>query len=508
MFEFYPVTPCDIKTELYAVRVNGREAELDTMRVSKHPFNRRWPGHQRQSAQTELTNFLSMCADEPLHFEVTLPYPSERVIIRPKSPGITPVVRDNKVYFTLEKPGYFTLEPYGRHEALHVFVDAPCDYDADKSCGDVIYFGKGVHHAGCINLKSGQTLFIDKGAVVYADVRAMDARNIRIIGNGILDCSHNREEILFEANEENNFAAVNNAVRRHSVQLEYCTNVLIDGITIRDSLLYNIRPVGCENLYIQNVKIIGCWRYNSDGIDMHNCVNVVIDNCFLRTFDDCICVKGFDCYYEGGKQEIEEAVNRAIHHGGKVFDTFKNVLVKNCVLWNDWGKCLEIGAETRARNISGVTFENCDIIHVTGPVLDVCSVDYAHIHDIIYRHINIEFDDIIPFPVIQNKDSEEYPEGINPDYAPAVCSSEVSYHAEYSAGGTQRGINEGIVFEDIHLLCDAPLKPRLFFKGYSDVYCVKDITVKGFYLNGKKLESTGDFDIVCNEFVKGVEIIS
>ena len=78
--------------------------------------------------------------------------------------------------------------------------------------------------------------------------------------------------------------------------MNYCKDIEIDGITIRDSLVYNIRPIACENLTIKNIKIIGNWRYNSDGIDMHNCENVVIDNCFIRTFDDSICIKGFDPY--------------------------------------------------------------------------------------------------------------------------------------------------------------------------------------------------------------------
>lgn len=57
-------------------------------------------------------------------------------------------------------------------------------------------------------------------------------------------------------------------------------------------------------------------------------------------------------------------------HNGKVYDIFKNVIAENCVIWNDWGKCLEIGAETRAEEIADIYFKNCSIIHVTGPVLD------------------------------------------------------------------------------------------------------------------------------------------
>ena len=53
-----------------------------------------------------------------------------------------------------------------------------------------------------------------------------------ILGRGILDNSRNKEQILFEASEEDNKAAVNNAIRRHTIQ-RICPDVLIDGITIR-----------------------------------------------------------------------------------------------------------------------------------------------------------------------------------------------------------------------------------------------------------------------------------
>ena len=174
------------------------------------------------------------------------------------------------------------MEPYGRHNALHVFADAPAAYTVDKNDPNVLYYGPGQHDAGMIYLQSNQTLFLDAGAVVYACVRAKDAENIKILGRGILDNSHNKETILFEANEDNNHSAIKNAKRLHTIQLEYCTNVEIDGITIRDSLVYNIRPLACRNFTVRNMKAIGCWRYNSDGIDMHNCQQVLIDHCFLR----------------------------------------------------------------------------------------------------------------------------------------------------------------------------------------------------------------------------------
>ena len=493
---FYPVAkPAEGG---YSVKVNGRIVPTDTARVSAMPYNRRWPGHQRSLDQTEVIQFLSMEADEPLNFEITLPEPAEKAVLRPYSLGVAPEISPGgKVRFTLPRPAYFTLEPYGRKNALHFFVDAPETNIPDKTAENVIYFGPGEHDVGNIELKSGETLYLDAGAVVYACVTATDAKKITILGRGILDNSRNKEQILFEANEEDNKAAVNNAVRRHTIQLEYCSDVLIDGITIRDSLVYNIRPIGCRRLWIRGVKIIGCWRYNSDGIDMHNCEDVFIENCFLRTFDDAICIKGFDCYYEG---DVEKAVREAMYRGGESYDVFRNVLVKNCVIWNDWGKALEIGAETRAEEISYILFDDCDIIHVCGPVLDCCNVDYADVHDVVYRNIRVELDETIPPPRLQKRDDEPYGD-ITPGYQPPLICGVVEYHFEYSAGGERRGINRGLLFENIAVT--GGLRPWASFSGYSEEFCCRDIKIRNITVDGKPL-SAGEFGMNIGEHCRNI----
>jgi len=495
----YPVTKTGDCCADYEVRVNGQPVELNTARVSAVPLNRRWPGHQREREQSELINFLSLSADEPLRFEITPKTPFEQAVIRPRSLGIEPETdKAGTIRFTLDRPACFTVEPYGRNRALHIFCDPVRTYHVRPDNDNILYFGPGEHDVGLIVLKSNQTLFLDEGAVVYACVRAMDAENIRILGRGILDNSRNKAKILFECSMDGNDTAVNNAVREHTVQLEYCTNVEIEGITIRDSLVYNIRPIGCKNLHIHNVKIIGCWRYNSDGIDMHNCEDVLIEHCFLRTFDDSICVKGFDCYYEG---DVEEAVRAAMYRNGKAYDVFKNAVIKNCTIWNDWGKSLEIGAETRAEEISGIVFEDCDIIHVTSAPLDCSNTDYAVVRDVVYQNISVEFDPVIPAPRIQQKDGEVY-ENPNEAYTPRLISVVSTFHHEYSAGGSRRGINRNITFKNIRLY--SRQKPRLLFKGYDPAHLTRDILIEDLYWNGKLLQTLDAAQLDENEFTQNI----
>lgn len=497
-YRVYPVVQTELLCEDYAVTVNGNHADLNAARVSAIPFNRRWPGYQRDISQTELVNFLSLATDEALTVEVTpaAPFDPEKVVVRPQALGIKPVCENGKITFTLPGACFCTVEPFGRNHALHIFADPVKDYGIDIHDENVLYFGPGEHTADVIEMQSNQTIFLDEGCVLHAHIHAIDCDNIRILGRGILDNSRKKEHILFEVHQELTHSAVRNTIRTRPIQLEYCNNIEIDGVTVRDSMVYNIHPRCCRNLHINNVKLIGNWRYNSDGIDMHNCEDVLIENCFIRTFDDCLCVKGMDCFYEG---DLDKAIYEATHRNGQVYEVFKNVTVRNCVLWNDWNKSLEIGAETRAEEISGVVFEDCHIIHAMGPVLDCCNSDYADIHDVIYRNIHVEFEDTVPKYMIQRADDQVY-ENLDPDYSPCLMRVSVEYHYEYSAGGTRRGKCHDIRFQNIHL--HGRQTPRIFLQGFDEASATENITVENLYHNGKLVSSLDEVDYTANEFVK------
>jgi hypothetical protein len=234
---------------------------------------------------------------------------------------------------------------------------------------------------------------------------------------------------------------------------------------------------------------------------MHNCEDVVIEDCFIRTFDDSICVKGFDCYYEG---DLDKAVWEAMHYKGGNYENFRNVRVRRCVIWNDWGKALEIGAETRAEEICDVVFEDCDVIHAMHGVLDVANVDYADVHDITYRNIRIELDDVVPKPLHQLNDEHVY-ELPTRDFCPMIICSRAIFHYEYSAGGQRRGRNRDLLFEDIEIT--GRQKLRFVFEGHSEAACTRDVVIRNVTYNGKKLTSPEELDWQANEFCYNIQLV-
>lgn len=479
----------------YRVTVDGKTLPLYTAYVSAIPYNRRWPGYQRPEYQREEVNFGTFSINSAAEIEIRPTRTFNTVIVRPLSLGIVPQVTDGVIRFTLPHPAYFTVELDGFHQALHLFADPVAEYgDIDKTAENVLYFAPGVHETDVLTLTSDQTLFVDEGAVVYCKgIVARNAENIRILGRGILDNSKNVEKILWDAPADGTIEeamAIQNAERTHFIQLEACKNVRIDGPILRDSLVYNIRPVTCTDLDIRHVKLIGNWRYNSDGIDMHNCRNVHISDCFIRTFDDCICAKGFDGY---GDFDLPEKS-----------DIFDGLTVERCVLWNDWNCVLEIGAETRAEEICNITWRDCDIIHATTSMLDIQNVDQAEVHHWLAENIRCEFDEQAPLPAYQWSEKIPYEPHYEANYQPFLFAASITYHEEYSESKERRGKIHDVTLRNIQI--NGTQKPILRFFGYDEQHLCENVTFDGIFRNGVRL-TEDDFDIRKNEFTGGIRFL-
>ncbi|WP_114784279.1 glycoside hydrolase family 28 protein [Botryobacter ruber] len=79
-------------------------------------------------------------------------------------------------------------------------------------------------------------------------------------------------------------------LRPQFVQPYDCKNVVISGIKMINSPMWNLNPVLCENVTIEKVRIISLGP-NNDGCDPESCKNVLIKDCYFDTGDDCIAIK-------------------------------------------------------------------------------------------------------------------------------------------------------------------------------------------------------------------------
>jgi polygalacturonase len=74
------------------------------------------------------------------------------------------------------------------------------------------------------------------------------------------------------------------------LQVYRCRNVLIEGVTIRNSPFWVIHPVLSSNVIVRGVSIVSLGP-NSDGCDPESSTDVLIEDTLFDTGDDCIAIK-------------------------------------------------------------------------------------------------------------------------------------------------------------------------------------------------------------------------
>jgi len=407
----------------YSVCLDGKALTVYPARVSKAPINKVWDGVQRSIEQTEDAYFVSfdLCGSGKLEIAVDSDF--ETFEVRPLSVDFKAERAGRKITLSVERPGQFTVEIDGPHHALHVFANTA----ATKPSGDVIYYGKGEHKADLIWLESNQTLYIDEGAVVYGVIYAKDAENVRIMGRGILDSSPYRRgnddtaggREVIDALLEKGFTPLDMKYHGNLV-LNHCKNCTVEGIILRDAPMWcMIVRNDCENITIDNIKIVGQWRYNADGINICTSKYVTVKNSFIRSFDDGIITRG--AYLEGESGNVE------------------NVLVENCVLWCDWGKSFESWCGHKPTEIRNVTFKDCFLIHLNAVAMNV-SVWYGSEHSVVdtvrYENIFIDLDEEYYYNQLETPEKPVFEE--KPGHVPCVLSVSVERLGKMVDLGSQK----------------------------------------------------------------------
>ena len=298
-----------------------------------------------------------------------------QTVVRPSVLGVSTIQIDERtVEFVLNRPEYLSVEFNGdRKHNLHLFPERPetevytgteehCinwqgknNHDVFIKNARIIYFGPGIHKpkdlpSGEIKIPSNTTVYLAPGAVVRAKLCVDRAKNVRIIGRGILA----------------------NPLR--GVEITYSKNVLVEGITMVNPQHYTVFGGESEDITVRNIKSFSRHGW-SDGIDLMCCRDVTIDNIFLRNSDDCIALYNHRWWYWGGSYNIR--INRA-------------------KLWADVAHPFNFGCHGDDRSKRGemlrdVLVTDCDVLNEDGDaVFSVRSGDKNRMENIRFENIRIE----------------------------------------------------------------------------------------------------------------------
>jgi alpha-L-rhamnosidase len=263
-------------------------------------------------------------------------------------------------------------------------IQAAIDRAASNGSG-TISIPPGVFVSGALFFKPGVNLYLAKGAVLQCStdlknfpeqptwieghlepafnsglINARDCDGLHITGAGTLDGAGRPIWDLFwklrnAAKDRKNFR--NLCVPRAQLAIiSHSKNVVIDGITFKDSQFWNLHLYYCENVAVQHARFVVPDDYkqapSTDGIDIDCSKDVTVSHCLFSVTDDCIAAKGPKG--PDARQNKNGAPTERIH-------------VRNCTFLRG-GAALTCGSE--ASVVREVTVENCEI-RGSMPVLQI-----------------------------------------------------------------------------------------------------------------------------------------
>jgi hypothetical protein len=323
--------------------------------------------------RTRTIHVANFAATGPVPIRIEVDKAVRSVRVSPRHRGPVPSWQGSTVRFTVDGDGprkliVFVTTTSGRRDPLYLLVDEPELDPPTEGTEHMIFFGPGTHQPGEITLNADDTLYLAPGALVIGRIVAENATGISIQGRGILQ----------EPDESSDPHALESSADFYTIRMDGCPNVHVEGITMRDiprgwTLRYN----ECDHLVIRGVKIFS-FKVNGDGIDPNGCQDVTIENCLVSTGDDAIVIKST----EGSKRNVSGITVR-----GCVLETYPKTTAK------EGGDGLKIGTETYCPDMSGILFQNCDIIRAYGGMaFSIIHRDQARIHDVQFTDIRVEAD--------------------------------------------------------------------------------------------------------------------
>ena len=163
-----------------------------------------------------------------------------------------------------------------------------------------------------------------------------DATDLERMGDNAADMNVPRN-----MRTEDDWNSVKRFLRPVMVSLVNCKNVLLQGIIFQNSPAWNLHPLMCENIIIDDVLVRNpSYAQNGDALDLESCKNALIVNSRFDAGDDGICIKsGKDA---DGRKRGRPCENVVVDgctvfagHGGFVVGSemsggVKNILVTNC----------------------------------------------------------------------------------------------------------------------------------------------------------------------------------
>ena len=239
--------------------------------------------------------------------------------------------------------------------------------------GGQLYFPAGRYLTGSLQLKSNVTLYLEKEAMLLGSTSPYDypgfstekelkvnndhfdqaliyaegAENIGITGEGCIDGQGRELALTIDSlhhtgelvDKHYNTYRKRPNTRPKLLFMRNCRKVELRKTNFRSGAAWGLSFSLCADLTIDSLHVENRAYWNNDGIDISDCKDVRISNCFIESGDDCICLKNRREFEQYGSCEDVVVTNCtmtsrscAVKIGSENMDKINNVLFTNCII--------------------------------------------------------------------------------------------------------------------------------------------------------------------------------
>lgn len=175
--------------------------------------------------------------------------------------------------------------------------------------------------------------------------------------------------------EERVYGTEEYGLRPCFVQFVNCENVLIEGITLKNSPFWTVHPLWSDNVIVRNLTLVNPYKSpNTDSINIEGCNTVLVEDCTIL----------------GGGDDIYTIKSGRGTDGWNVGKPCENVLIRNCKAFDTRGGGIVIGSEMSG-GVRNICAENCEFKNIiNGVKIKSKKGRGGYVKNIEYRNIKAE----------------------------------------------------------------------------------------------------------------------
>lgn len=175
-----------------------------------------------------------------------------------------------------------------------------------------------------------------------------------------------------------------------------CTNLLVEGVTLRSAGAWCSHYRECDGVRVQGVTIHNRANGNGDGIDLMSTRNVRISDCTLLCQDDAICLQNMSDNRPTENIVINNCIISTrwagLRTGGAHRGGIRNVTMANCLIYDTYGCGIKLQVSGNG-SLEDMTFTGIVMKNVTSPL----SLRFGNCH-----YNNEKRDEQYPFGTMRN----------------------------------------------------------------------------------------------------------